>query len=414
MHTRLLNIWENFRSSFWFVPSLLMLASVIVAYAMVSIDVWLDQYIVENLPIFAMEPSAARSILAAIVGAMISSTGVVFSMTIVALTLASSQFGSRLVRTFRGRRSTHFTLGIFLATSLYCILVLACIREPKGFSFVPTLAVGVGILLTVICLSALIYYLHDMSYAIQAGSVVEKSATDLHGSINRLFPTRIGDDAKDHVRRRGRQQSSESDASMESSMKKTLRGPILTVRCCEVGYLQAIENESVMQLASKKEVVVQLKLRPGDFIYDGCELADVFQAMEDPELESSDLKKDNFSDELRCCLIVGADRTPTQDLRYAFNELVEVAVRALSPGINDPFTAITCVDRILAALLELNQREPPSPYRFDADNRLRVIAEPIHFNTCVESTLKVIQHYAADSPMVASRVDEALKVTDFS
>jgi uncharacterized membrane protein len=173
-----------------------MVAATVSAYLLVTLDSTTDNAIVDAFPILEMSPPAARSILSSIVGAMISATGVVFSMTIVALTLASSQFGSRLIRTYRGRKSTHFTLGIFVSTSLYCILVLACIREVEGFSFVPTLSVGVGILLTVVCLATLIYYIHDLSYAIQASSVIDKSADDLNASIKRLFPTKIGDQVK--------------------------------------------------------------------------------------------------------------------------------------------------------------------------------------------------------------------------
>lgn len=401
MYTRLLNYWENFRSSFWFVPAILMIAAAVGALLMVSLDNKVDKAIISAFPIFEMSPPAARSILSSIVGAMISATGVVFSMTIVALSLASSQFGSRLIRTYRSRRSTHFTLGIFVSTSLYCILVLTCIREVNDYVFVPTLSVGLGIVLTVICLSTLIYYIHDMSYAIQASSVIDKSAEDLHASMQRLFPIKLGQEVD---------QAEVADENAKEALLKTyeeeLGDSLWTAKCDRVGYVQAIENESVMALACEHALVVRLKLQPGDFIHQDCDLAEIYRATDHEP--SEDLDHDKISHELCDSLIVGSNRTPTQDIRYAFNELVEVAVRALSPGINDPFTAINCVDRISAALHELKSCKTASAYRVDEDSDLRVIAEPIPFDVCLENSLGVIEHYASDSPMVKKRVAMAL------
>jgi len=377
-----------------------MLTATLGAFLMVNLDSRVDKAILTAYPIFEMSPPAARSILSSIVGAMISATGVVFSMTIVALSLASSQFGSRLIRTYRGRRSTHFTLGIFVSTSLYCILVLACIREVNDFNFVPTLSVGVGIVLTVICLSTLIYYIHDMSYAIQASSVIDKSAKDLHAAMQRLFPEKFGQEVD----------SQEVDQKeFVESCEENLGELLWTARCDRVGYIQAIDNESVIAMATEHKLVVRLLQRPGDFVHKGSFVAEVYQSTDNEWKDAIDEdSQTEITEELCNSLIVGSNRTPTQDIRYAFNELVEVAVRALSPGINDPFTAINCVDRISAALYELRACKTPSAYRVDDDDILRVIADPVPFAICLQSSLGVIQHYAEDSPMVKTRVDDVI------
>ena len=190
MYARLINAWDDARSSFWFLPALMMLAATIAAVVFVQFDATVGRSLLKPYPILELSPPAARSILSSIVGAIVTSTGVVFSMTIVALSLASSQFGSRLIRTYRNRRSTHFTLGIFVATSLFCILVLASIRETESHQFVPTTAVGVGILFTIVCLFTLIFYIHDISNAIQAPNVIQSSANDLDKAIARMFPAR--------------------------------------------------------------------------------------------------------------------------------------------------------------------------------------------------------------------------------
>ena len=397
MYTRIQNIWENFRSSFWFTPSILMLLATFGACVLIAVDYRFRDVLINASTIFEMSPAAARSILSSIVGAMISATGVVFSMTIVALSLASSQFGSRLVRTFRTRRSTHFTLGIFVSTSLYCILVLSSIRD-FGEGFVPTLSVFTGILLTVVCLITLIYYIHDISYAIQASSVVDRSAIDLHKAMKRLFPKQMGSSGKEDSER----QTNHAGASTDREWEKQLGEPLWTTKCDRVGYLQAIENESVMALAEEQKLIFRLMLRPGDFIHPEVELAKIFEPPKrDAEIE---IDREAINKELCTHLIVGRNRTPTQDIRYAFDELTEVAVRALSPGINDPFTALNCVDRITAALHELKACERPSRYRLDEEGDLRVIADPVTFDCCLEKSLGVIEHYADGSPMVEQRV----------
>ncbi len=410
MYTRLLNIWEHFRASFWFVPSIMMFFAATSAMLLVRIDANLGKNLIETYPIMELSPPSARSILSSIVGAMVTSTGVVFSMTIVALTLASSQFGSRLVRTYRNRKSTHFTLGIFVSTSLFCILVLASIREVDGYRFVPTIAVATGIVLTVVCLATLIYYIHDISKAIEAPNVILSSAKDLDKAIDRMFPTRIGHSADNDERTLdGASEAHASDGALSNK-------PLLKVAGDRCGYIQGIENDSIMELAVEWELVIRLLVQPGDFVYDQCPLAEIrVVKTSNPDLARVDNDQfEQIANRLRSTLIIGADRTPTQDIRYAFNELVEVAVRALSPGINDPFTAITCVDRIQAALLTLRKRQVPSAFRLDESNQLRVIAEPVPFKECFEGSLRVIEHYADDSPLVKRRVRNAIREVEQS
>ena len=405
MYTRVLNIWSNFRSSFWFVPTVLMILATVTAFGMIRFDKTYGQVIVAKYPMFEMSPPAARSILSSIVGAMVSTTGVVFSITIVALSLASSQFGSRLIRTYRNRRTTHFTLGIFVSTSLFCILVLASIREVNDFSFVPTASVIVGILLTIVCLATLVYYIHDMSHAIQAPNVIQHSADDLDDAIERLFPQSFGKEVDGDATR---QQPGETALK---EIEDTLDEPAFSVPCTRVGYTQAIENETVMGIANERDLIIRLLIRPGDFLFKGRPLAEVWCHA---ELSGEELKalENTVCHTLQGSLIVGAERTHLQDLRHAFNELVDIAVRALSPGINDPFTAVNCVDRIHAALTELRARDTPSAYRLNQDGALRVIAVAVELEECIQGSLGVISNYAADSPMVMERIENSLSLLD--
>lgn len=397
MYTWLRNTWENFRSSFWFVPTLLMVGAAVAAWLMIQIDSQIEDRFAATWYRIELSPPAARSILSSIVGAIVTSTGVVFSITIVALAQASSQFGSRLIRTYRNRRSTHFTLGTFVGTSLYCILVLVSIRENGEQQFVPTVAVTAGIVMAVVCLAALIYYIHDTSNAIQAPNVIQSSADDLHAAIERLFPNKLGQD-------RSEDESREVAAS-RIELDDALSLPC--IHCNRRGYVQAIKNETVMELAVEHDLVVVLQIRPGDFSQSERDLARVY-ASDSNALAEAESKLEQLTRQLQNCLIIGTNRTPTQDVRYAFNELVEIAVRALSPGINDPFTAVTCVDQIDAALREIRRRKIPSTHRVDDKGKLRAIAQSVTLTECIEGSLKVIVHYAKDNPMVLARIEEAL------
>lgn len=381
-----------------------MLLAALGSFGLLRFDHTYGKAIVEAYPMFEMSPPAARSILSSIVSAMVSTTGVVFSITIVALSLASSQFGSRLIRTYRNRRTTHFTLGIFVSTSLFCILVLASIREVNDFNFVPTASVVVGMILTVICLGTLVYYIHDMSTAIQAPNVIQHSADDLDKSIQRLFPEDFGNEVPNDGQ-------IGADESFLKSAHETLGQPAMKVSCGEVGYLQAIEDETVMAYACDNNMTVRLLIRPGDFLFRERDLAEIW--IHDDETISNfegieDVRK-QACEELNQSLIVGSERTHVQDIRYAFNELVDIAVRALSPGINDPFTAVNCVDRIHAALMLLKCRKSPSEYRLDDEGRIRVVAKPVSFDECVEGSLEVVAFYANENPMVSTRIDLAIE-----
>lgn len=386
----------------------MMFFATVIAFLMIRFDNTYGQEVINFYPMFEMSPPAARSILSSIVGAMVTSTGVVFSITIVALSLASSHFGSRLIRTYRNRRTTHFTLGMFVSTSLFCILVLASIREINDLRFVPTASVVVGILMTVVCLGTLVYYIHDMSRAIQAPNVIQSSAEDLHDAIDRIFPESFGEQTVGSAAENTEKNLSETALK---AIEETLAEPIFSVGNQQIGYVQAIDSESVMGFANDNDLTVRLLIRPGDFLYEGCEIAKIIanKGRTDEELE----KLESDSVETLCgSLIIGAERTHLQDVRHAFSELVDIAVRALSPGINDPFTAVNCVDRIHAALMNLKRRKMPSIYRLNPEGELRVIANTVKLEECIQGSLGVIHNYSEGNPMVLDRIEEAMQTFD--
>ena len=337
----------------------------------------------------------ARATLSTMASAMIAVTGTVFSITIVTLSLTSQQFGPRLLRRFMYDLTTQATLGVFVSTGFYCLLLLRVIESSEDGLAAPHLSVFLAILLAILSMVMLIVFIHHVAMLIQAPNVVAAVGSDLDDAIIRLFPESAGEPTS----------ARELQDKTASDQEKSLSEQFLRVPAKCEGYVQAVAANSLVNWASENNLVVRLCSRPGDFITINAQLAEVWPAKEPPDEK---LGVDGISDVLNDFFIVGIRRTPRQDVECAVNELVEIAVRALSPGINDPFTAMNCIDRLGASLGRLAERQPPSPYRCDEEGRLRVIARPTRFSNVLGAAFNQIRQSSQDSVAVTIRILEAL------
>ncbi len=368
MNIWLVQWWDAFRTSFWFVPTMLGGFALLLAFIMPEVDrivaggeAW-PSWTVTSAP-------AALASFASIAGAMITVTGVVFSITMVALTNTASLYGSRLLRKWMEDGLTHFALGSLGATSLYCLIVLRVVREGKEM-FVPHLSVALGIVFAIVSMGIFVVFIHNVAVRLQAPNLVGSVATELIQTIDRLYPERLGSEPVEPP------QPEENAKVLGDSFEK--------VTAQMLGYLQGIDTDRLMWLASEREVVLYIPSRPGAFLSETSVLAQVWPK------EKLD---DSLAADLRGCFIVGNSRTPRQDLEFAIHELVEIGVRALSPGINDPFTAMTCLDYLGAALTKLASRTIPSPVRKDERGIVRVITHTITFRLATERAFRMIRHY---------------------
>jgi uncharacterized membrane protein len=382
MKSRLIHYWQTLSGSLWFVPAVMTLLSLGLAIGIVR----LDRAISDNAGwAYGGGPEGAREVLSAIASSMITVAGVAFSVTIVALTLASQQFGPRLLRNFMRDRGNQVVLGTFIATFTYSLVVLRTIRS-GGTEFVPHLSVSFGIVMALASLGVLIYFIHHAAVSIQAPEVIAMVASDLQEGIDRLFPDTLGRPA------------AQGEHDLRPEVIQDFERGNETISCTVTGYLQSVDNDRLMALAADNNVVFLLLCRPGDFMIDGDALTQ-FKPRADEEV----------ADKVRSCFIFGDDRTHVQDIQFTIHQLVEVAVRALSPGINDPITAINCIDRLAAALCRLAQRSMPSAYRFDAQDELRVlVARPIRFKELVDSSFDMIRQYGRSSTAVTLRLLDAI------
>lgn len=389
MRVYLRNFWERLRTSYWFIPTSMMFLAAGLSFLILEIDksVRLDQVIGLGW-IYFTDADGARALLSTIAGSMITVAGVVFSITIVVLTLTSSQFGPRLLRNFMQDKGNQFVLGTFTATYLYCLLVLQRIAGIDNGQFVPHLATTFGVLLAIVSLFVLIYYIHHTSASIQADRVIDKVSRELHDTIIRLFPNKIGNHAATTDPALG------PDMPLIDFPNQSIAIPIK-----RNGYLQAINEQRLIAIARRYEIVIYVPHRPGRHLVPGATLAQVWP-IEGTEQDLVDVINRSF--------IFGSQPTPEQDAEFAIGQLVEVAVRALSPGINDPFTAITCIDHLTRGLAVLAGRQFPSPYHYDEEHRLRLITHALTFPDIVDAAFNQIRQYGGNSVAVAIRLLESI------
>jgi uncharacterized membrane protein len=388
----LLEYWDRLRSGFWFVPGIMTGAAILFAFATVALDesVTVTGWMVEQSWAYTGGAEGASLVLSTIAGSMITIAGVVFSMTLVALSLASSQLGPRLLRNFMRDTRNQVVLGAFVATFLYCVLVLRTIRRAEEVVFVPHLSVTVGVLLAIVSLGVLIYFIHHVSISIQADEVVARVSNELIDGIDRLFPEKMGHGAPHPA-----------DVLAGAGLPAAFDLEARPVGSAEDGYLQSIDPDALMALAKDENAIFRLERRPGQYVVMGCPLVTVWPG---------DRLTETLEERINSAFILGHQRTAAQDIEFPIHQLVEIAVRALSPGINDPFTATTCVDRLGSALHRLAQREMPSPFRLDEQDRLRVVAPRVSFPEIVNTSFGPIRQYARSSAVVTIRLLETIAV----
>jgi len=378
---RLRSLFDTLRGNYWFVPMVMAFGAGAAAFGLVEVD---RRFLTEPIPwISSTDADGTRAVLSVIAGSMITVTGVVFSITVVALTLASSQFGPRLLRNFLRDRANQLAFGTFVATFLYSLLVLRAVRADE----IPHLAATVAVVLAAASLFVLIYFIHHTATSIQASSVIAAVANEIEPHLRSLFPEQMGSEEIERA-----------SLSIESS-RRQLEADGVEVRASREGFVRIVDEETILRLAVAQDAVILLHRRPGDFIAAGSILARVAPGDTVEKLGSA----------LQESFIVGDHRTPVQDLEFLIGQLTEIALRALSPGINDPRTAIDCVHRLGAVVSSVIEREMPSGIRHDEDGRLCVLAPPTTFEQIVASCFDPVRRYGAGHVAVVVATLDALR-----
>jgi uncharacterized membrane protein len=377
---------DALRTNLWLVPSLEVLAAIALFVVTYTVDEAAYHGEV-TLPAWVNNGSAdaARQVLTAIAAAVITVVGLVFSVTIVALTLASTQFGPRMLRNFIRDVGTQVTLGTFVATFVYAVLTLGVISHGPRGDFVPHLSITVALLLVLVSLGVLIYFIHHLARSIQLPEVIAGIARDLTVAID---VEAIASGAE-----RG-PESGPSVVELERRMDES--GAMIAAP--RTGYLQFVAYDTLVGIAAESDAVIRLLYRPGHFVVEGLPLAAVWPADAAEEITRS----------LERAHVTGPHRTLVQDLAFAIDQMVEIAIRALSPAVNDTFTALTCVDWLGDALCKISSRWDPNLVQRDRQGNVRVITAEVRYQRFVERAFDKIRQASRGMPAVMIRQLDAL------
>lgn len=343
-------VWLNIKTSLWFRPSVMVFAAILLALGMVELDGSLDLEVHEEGPRFIGASSeGARKVLATIAASMITVAGVIFSITIVTLSLSANQYSPRILRNFTKDKGNQLVLGFFVSLFTYCLIVLRTIRGGDD-SFVPGISVLLAIVMAIIGIYLFIYFIHHSTVAIQASEMLAAISTETLQAIQKLFPEELGEEEKE---------SAPPELLAEAGGQQWHQ-----VLSGASGYIQAVNQAALLHFSQQHNVVLKMDRGVGEFVIRDCPLVSVL---------SKQKPDDPMERALNEAYIVNRHRSIEQDPAFGIRQIVDIALKALSPSINDSTTAASCVDHLAEIMHRVLRRREPSCYRY-SDGELRVIA----------------------------------------
>jgi uncharacterized membrane protein len=389
---RIRSWWFDLQQGLWFVPSTMTLMAALLAFATIKLDegVLADRSI-RSWWFFAGGAEGARGVLTAIAGTMITVATTVFSITIVALQLGSSQFSPRILRGFTRDRGNQLVLGGFIATFVYTLLVLRTVQSETADLqvFVPAASVTLAMLLAIGAIGSLIFYFHHATRTIQAPVVIDRAASDTFA----LIEARLDETTDENI-------------STVAPGEVVPRDDMFTIASGRSGYITGIDMDALLNLAGKHDVVITVVSHIGAHVLSSTVLAEVPEA----SLRSGpDDCHDQFADRVARAFAFEIERTLEHDLLLSFRQVSDIAIKALSPGINDPTTAVICIDRLGEALLRARDIRQMTVFHGVANGHGGVRYTTIGYQDIVNECLPQIRHYAAGDVVVVRHLLHVLR-----
>ena len=361
--------------TFWLLPGAMVVLGALLGIQMVAVDRSgsVPKWLIESSWLYNGGATGARTLLGAVASSTIGVAGTVFSITIAALSLAAGQMGPRLLRNFTRDRGNQLTLGAFLGTFSYALMVLRSVRTQSEGEFVPHLSLSISILLAFVCVGTLVYFVGHMAGRINVDTVVELVSGEVLSAVKRLMVAE----------------------AQPAPPPSAFWANATCVSDDRRGYLQQLDEDGLADWAAAHDTSIRLLVRPGDYVFPGAAIA----ALTTPA--------DGAEAAIRDATALGGQRVSSSDLEFAIRQLVEVAVRALSPGINDPHTAMSILDRLGAALCDA------APLHLTTGVILRdgrpVLVRPcVDYDGLTDAMFHMIRQNAAGTPAVLMRVLEVL------
>lgn len=386
--TKTQNYWKRLTATLWFLPTLLAFCGGLLGLIVVTID-----YYAGNLgfaPHFLdVQPSGARDMLAVVAGSMITVAGTVFSITIVALTLASTQFSPRILRNFMRDTGNQVVLGAFVGIFAYCIVVLRTIREngaDEGGNFVPSIGVAFGVIFGLSGIGFLIYFIHHVATTIQATSIISAIAEETIAEIEENYAFEY-----DKIQ-------FDKEVLSKIPLKKWIKIP-----SNETGYIQNADTDALFEIAKRLDLTVQMRRRVGEFTIKGLPLLQI-------SVKKEDFAPDKFLiKEFNEAFDIGNFRTVEGDVAFGLRQIVDISLKALSPAINDSTTALSCIDYLTAILISMAKR-PSRPPLFFCQGELRLVVNQQRFEDYFDLAFNQIRQNASGNVAVILRLLNSMEI----
>lgn len=387
LRERLAQLSDSIESRLWPIPAVSVVVSVIIAFLMPRFDVWFDASLPNSIDtlIFNGGADTARSVLSSIAGSLITATSLTFSLTVVALQLASSQASPRVMRLFARDRQVHLTLAVFLGTFAYSITALRSVRSADGDlpEFVPRLTVTLGFLLTLLSVVMLVFFLAHLATQLRVETIMREIHSDTDETIQLISD------------------SNASQVACASPVVRAARPAVILTPSS--GFITNLDRSGLVRAATDRGIVIEELRHVGDGVTAGTPLAHWWVSTGEGSVEPEDVEA-----AVQRCIGIGYERTASQDVEYGLQQLVDIALRALSPGINDPTTASTALGHLGSLLSRLFDMPVLPEGIADADGHLRVVTAPSPRAKQVHLALSQIRHYGATDPQVAQRFLQVL------
>lgn len=403
---RLKELSERVRHSLWFIPTVSVLLAAIAALGMVALSDVLGQTGADLPLVFGAGPDGARAMLQAIAGSVITVAGVTFSITIVALQLTSTQFSPRVLRNFLRDRSNQLVLGVFMGTYTYALLVLRSIRaedELRGAAFVPGPAITGGLILAFVSLGMLIYFIHHISVRIQVTAIVAGVAAD---TLDTLTALSAWNDREEDRTWQAANRAMPSAGTPPSGALPPESQPLDAVPLAarESGYLQLLDIDDVVRAAVDNDGRIRILVSPGGWVQEHAPIA-TFEPLGEARPD-----REEIGGRIARACAVAEERSTQMDAAFGIQQLVDIAAKALSPGVNDPTTAMNCVDRLVQVLTAAGV-VPDAPRAFSDNSGVVRLEVPFPgFDELVPLAFDQIRHYGGTTPAVAIHLARALSV----
>ncbi len=369
--------WTQARNNYWAIPAFSALTTIIFFCLIFFLDSTFNNTITGLLPYTFSSEDSIRSVLTTVGTALMTVTGVIFSITLLCVVHASSQIGPRLLSGFMENRANQWALGVFLAAFTYAVLALSVISVRKS---PPQLTFYIALLLTGLSIATLVFFVHNVPRSIRMTHVVSHIGNILRKNINSYF----------------KRFESVSVLDEEFDLKQSHRELLVSSR---IGYIQHIDYAEILERCEENKLTISINVSPGDFTHKDQTLAEVYGEKKISKKEIDHIKRE---------FVVGSERSTNQDFGFGANLLVEVAVRALSPGVNDPYTACECIDQLEVSLILLSELSTPQNLVKDNKGVIRIKRPKFNYEEFVTTLLEPLVFYSSKDPLATRRLSASL------